>query len=408
MRADPNLITDKSMLYRFFRSEPAAAIVLLAAAVLAMLVANSPLGSAYDDLLHTDILGLSVQHWINDGLMAVFFLLVGLEIKEELLEGELATWRSRALPGLAAVGGMAVPALVFVLINRSDSLHLDGWAIPAATDIAFAIGVLAILGSRVPIAVRLLLVGIAIVDDLLAIVVIALFYSSGIALPWLAGAVGCMVVLFAMNKLGVHRVVPYLVVGLGLWLTIYNSGLHATLAGVILAFAIPASTTHEQHRSPLKTTEHTIDRWVNFGILPVFGFANAGIAFGGLTRQDVIGTLPAGIALGLFLGKQVGIFGAIWLLIRFRVATMPAQLTWAHLHAMSAICGIGFTMSLFIGGLAFANYPELMNATRVGVIGGSLISATVGVILMRRATVSAMEGTPVTAVHEVSGSNVAR
>jgi NhaA family Na+:H+ antiporter len=388
------------MLHRFFRSEPAAAIVLLAAAVLAMLVANSPLGSAYDDLLHTYVLGLSVQHWINDGLMAIFFLLVGLEIKQELLDGELASWRSRALPGLAAVGGMAVPAIVFALINRGDSLHLDGWAIPAATDIAFAIGVLAILGSRVPLAVRMLLVGIAIVDDLLAIVVIALFYSSGIATNWLAGAVACSIALFALNKAGVHRILPYLAIGVVLWYTVYQSGLHATLAGVVLAFAIPASTTHEQHRSPLKTTEHTIDRWVNFGILPIFGFANAGIAFSGLTREDVIGTLPAGIALGLFLGKQIGIFGSIWLLIRFKVAPKPIMLTWGHLYAMSVLCGIGFTMSLFIGGLAFANYPELMNATRVGVIGGSLISAAVGVLLMRRVTVVAERTEPVTTVHE--------
>lgn len=388
------------MLQRFFRSEPAAAIVLLAAAALAMLVANSPLGDTYDSVLHHHILGLSIEHWINDALMAVFFLLVGLEIKQELLDGELASWRSRALPGLAAVGGMVVPAIVFVLVNRGDTSHLDGWAIPSATDIAFAVGVLAILGSRVPIAIRMLLVGIAIVDDLLAIVVIALFYSSGIVASWLAAAVACIVVLFALNRAGVHRLLPYLAVGVVLWIAIYNSGLHATLAGVILAFAIPASTTEHQHRSPLKTTEHSIDRWVNFAILPIFGFANAGIAFAGLQRSDVIGTLPLGIGLGLFLGKQVGIFGSIWLLIRCGIARKPTQLTWGQLYAMSVLCGIGFTMSLFIGGLAFGESPELMNATRIGVIGGSLLSATAGVVLMRRATVTAEREEPVVPVHQ--------
>ena len=388
------------MLQRFLRSEPAAAVVLLASAVLAMLIANSPLGDGYHDLLHQYVFGLSIEHWINDGLMAIFFLLVGLEIKQELLEGELASWRSRALPGLAAVGGMAVPALIFVAVNRSDSLHLDGWAIPSATDIAFAVGVLAVLGSRVPIAVRMLLVGIAIVDDLLAIVVIAVFYSSGIESTWLAGATACVVALFALNRAGVHRLLPYLAVGVALWVTIYNSGLHATLAGVILAFAIPAASTEHQHRSPLKTTEHAIDRWVNFGILPIFGFANAGIAFAGLQRSDVIGTLPLGIVLGLFIGKQVGIFGSIWLLIRLGVAPKPTMLTWNHLYAMSVLCGIGFTMSLFIGGLAFGASPELMNATRIGVIGGSLLSATVGVVLMRRATIEAVREEAVVAVHQ--------
>lgn len=387
------------MLQRFFRSEPAAAVVLLAAAVLAMLVANSPLGSIYEDVLHHHIFGLSIEHWINDGLMAIFFLLVGLEIKQELLDGELASWRSRALPGLAAVGGMIVPAIIFVLVNRGDTLHFDGWAIPSATDIAFAVGVLAILGSRVPIAIRMLLVGIAIVDDLLAIVVIAVFYSSGIVATWFAAAVACIVVLFALNRAGVCRLPPYLAVGALLWIAIYNSGLHATLAGVILAFAIPAASTEHQHRSPLQTTEHAIDRWVNFGILPIFGFANAGIAFAGLQRSDLIGTLPLGIAFGLFFGKQIGIFGSIWLLIRCGVARKPALLTWGQLYAMSVLCGIGFTMSLFIGRLAFDGYPELMNATRIGVIGGSLLSATVGVILMRRATVAAERDEPVVPVH---------
>jgi NhaA family Na+:H+ antiporter len=374
------------MLLRFFRSEPAAAIVLLCSAVLAMLVANSPLGSRYDDVLHTYVLGITVQHWINDGLMALFFLLVGMEIKQELLDGQLASWRSRALPGLAAVGGMAVPALIFVAINWNAPDHLGGWAIPAATDIAFAIGVLAILGSRVPITVRLLLVGIAIIDDLLAIVVIAFFYTSDLSIPHLGAAAACLGLLAVLNRRHIYNLVPYMVVGLILWWTVYESGIHATLAGVALAFAIPAKSTDDLDRSPLKTTEHAIDRWVNFGILSLFGFANAGIVFAGLGREDVIGTLPMGIALGLFLGKQVGIFGTLWLIIRLGIAPRPAMISWFHLYAMSVLCGIGFTMSLFIGGLAYADTPALMDATKVGVIGGSVLSALVGTVLMRRAT----------------------
>lgn len=374
------------MIHRFFRSEPAAAIVLLASAILAMIVANTPLETPYNEFLHSYFLGISVQHWINDGLMAIFFLLVGLEIKQELLDGELDTWKTRALPGLAAIGGMAVPALIFVMVNRGDSSHLQGWAIPAATDIAFAIGVLSLLGSRVPFAARTLLVGIAIIDDLLAILVIALFYSSGIQMPYLALATVCIVVLFTLNRRGVHVIAPYILVGVVLWYAVYQSGLHATLAGVVLAFAIPASVTHEQHRSPLKTTEHALDKWVSFAILPIFGFANAGITFAGMTREDVFGSLPMGIALGLLIGKQVGIFSTIWLATRLRIATKPPSLTWNHIYAMSMICGIGFTMSLFIGGLAFADSPELMNSTRVGVIGGSVLSAMLGAVLMRRAT----------------------
>ena len=374
------------MLQRFFRSEPAAAAVLLASALLAVIIANSPLSDRYDSFLHRYFLGLSIHHWINDGLMAIFFLLVGLEIKQELLTGALSTWRRRALPGLAALGGMAMPALVLVAINRNDSVQLDGWAIPAATDIAFSIGVLSVLGSRVPIVLRMLLVGIAIVDDLLAILVIALFYSSGLEALWLAAAAFCAVLLIILNKMGVHRLLPYLAVGVLLWISVYNSGLHATLAGVVLALAIPASTPGRPHHSPLRVTEHAIDRWVTFGVLPLFGFANAGIAFSGLVRSDIIGTLPLGIALGLVVGKPIGIFGAIWLLVRTGITVKPSGLDWGHIFAMSLLCGIGFTMSLFIGGLAFAGSSELMNATRIGVIGGSVISAVAGSLILRRAT----------------------
>lgn len=374
------------MLLRFFRSEPAAAIVLLFAAILALIVANSPLGNAYEDILGTYVLGISVHHWINDGLMALFFLLVGMEIKQEVLDGALSTRRARILPGIAAIGGMAIPAIIFVLINMNSPEHLSGWAIPAATDIAFAMGVLAILGSKVPLAIRALLVGIAIIDDLLAIVVIALFYTSELQFSWLAAAGLAIIALVLLNRFSVYSVVPYIAIGLVLWYCVYESGVHATLAGVVLAFAIPAKSTSDLHRSPMQTTEHAIDKWVNFGILPLFGFANAGISFSGLGQSDIVGPLPMGIALGLFLGKQLGVFSAIWLTIRFGLSSKPAGITWAQLFAMAMLCGIGFTMSLFIGGLAFVDAPELMDQTKVGVIGGSLVSGLLGAFLMNRAS----------------------
>jgi NhaA family Na+:H+ antiporter len=372
------------MLLRFFRSEPAAAIVLLLAALSAMIVANTPLGTVYEDVLGTPILGLSVHHWINDALMAVFFLLVGMEIKQEILDGALSTRRARILPGIAAVGGMAIPAIIFVLINLKSPEHLSGWAIPAATDIAFAMGVLAVLGSRVPLAVRVLLVGIAIIDDLLAIVVIALFYTSDLKVTWLAAAALTIAVLVLLNRRSVYSLLPYLAAGVILWICVYQSGIHATLAGVVMAFAIPARSTSDLHRSPMQTTEHAIDKWVNFGVLPLFGFANAGISFAGMGQSDVIGPLPMGVALGLFLGKQLGVFGALWVAIRSGLASKPTGVSWSQLYAMAVLCGIGFTMSLFIGGLAFAESPELMNPVKVGVIGGSICSALTGAFLLKR------------------------
>src|SRR5690606_23976079 len=279
-----------------------------------------------------------------------------------------------------------LPAIIFVIINLSSPDHLSGWAIPAATDIAFAMGVLAILGSKVPLAIRALLVGIAVIDDLLAIVVIALFYTSELELGWLAAAGVTMVVLALLNRSSVYSIVPYIALGIVLWYCVYQSGIHATLAGVVLAFAIPAKSTSDLHRSPMKTTEHAIDKWVNFGILPLFGFANAGVSFAGLEASDVFGPLPLGIALGLFVGKQLGIFGAVWLTIRTGLTTKPDGITWAQLYAMAMLCGIGFTMSLFIGGLAFADASELMDQTKMGVIGGSIVSALLGAYLMNRAS----------------------
>ena len=373
------------MLLRFFRSEPAAALVLLFAAGMALVVANSPLSDDYHHLLESYILGLSIHHWINDALMAVFFLMVGLEIKRELTYGALARWRDRLLPGMAAFGGMAVPALIYVAFNRGNSALLDGWAIPTATDIAFTLGVLAILGKRVPAAIRVMVVGIAIIDDLLAILVIALFYSQGVEVAWLAAAAAITAGLFVLNRRGVMMLTPYVVLGVLLWLAVYNSGLHATLAGVIMAMAIPARHPQEAP-APLNVLEHRIVYPVNFAIVPIFGFANAGVSLSGLDGDAFIGTLPLGIAAGLFIGKQIGIFGTIWLLVRIGIANMPSRVTWRQLHAMSILCGIGFTMSLFIGGLAFTTTPGNMDATKIGVIMGSLLSAIVGTWLMKQST----------------------
>lgn len=378
--------TDNTMLLRFFRSEPAAAIVLLIAAGLALVIANSPFNDVYHHLLETYVAGISIHHWINDALMAMFFLMVGLEIKRELTMGALATWGDRILPGAAALGGMVAPALIFVAFNAQNGDILAGWAIPTATDIAFALGVLSILGSRVPAAIRVLVVGIAIIDDLLAILVIALFYSQGVKLVWLGMAAITIVGLVALNQRSVMRLAPYLILGAVLWIAVYNSGLHATLAGVIVALTIPARGRTDALPAPLNTLEHNIVYWVNFGIVPLFGFANAGVSLSGLGRDAFIGALPIGIMAGLFIGKQIGIFGTIWLLVRIGVARMPGRTTWPQLHAMAMLCGIGFTMSLFIGGLAYATSPEHTDATKIGVIGGSLLSALIGAWLMRRAT----------------------
>ena len=374
------------MLIRFFRSEPAAAIVLLVASVLAFMVANSPFDTAYHHVLDASFATLSVHAWINDALMAMFFLMVGLEIKREMVAGALSRWSDRILPGCAALGGMIVPALIFSMINRNTTAHLDGWAIPTATDIAFALGVLTLLGKRVPAAIRVLLVGIAIIDDLLAILVIAVFYSDGLSGAWLGVSAVFVVALAVLNRKSVLALWPYMLVGIGLWVAVFSSGLHATLAGVILAMFIPYRVDQPDQVAPLNVLEHRIVYWVNFGVLPLFGFANAGVAIGGIGGREMIGSLPLGIMLGLFVGKQLGVFGSIWLLVRVGIARMPARTTWSQIHAMSVLCGIGFTMSIFIAGLAFAGEPQYLDIAKIGVMTGSLISAAVGTVLMRRNT----------------------
>ena len=371
-----------SAVRRFFAGDAAGAIVLLAATIAALLVANSPLAPAYFATLHHAVGGMSVHHWIDDGAMALFFLLIGLEVKSEFVSGHLSTWGERILPGAAALAGMVVPACLYLLVNMGTPANLRGWAIPAATDIAFALGILALLGSRVPTSLKILLTAIAVIDDLLAILVIALFYTGQIALLPLLGAGVGIGVLVILNLAGVRSLVPYLLIGVGIWYGVLLSGVHATLAGVAVALTIPLRTGDGQ--PPLKRLEHALQPWSSFLIVPAFGFANAGIAFGGMVAADVIASLPVGIMLGLFLGKQIGIFATIRGLVTFRLAEAPRNASWTQVYGMAVLCGIGFTMSLFIGGLAFAGAPHAMDAVKVGVFAGSILSGVAGWLILRR------------------------
>ncbi len=365
---------------RFLRGEATGGIVLLIAAVLALIVANSRLGDAYFALLDAHVGALSVRHWIDDGLMTLFFLLVGLEVKRELIHGQLAAWDQRILPGAAAVAGMAVPALIYGAINAGTPA-MRGWAIPAATDIAFALGLVALLGRRVPASLKLLLTAIAVIDDLLAIVVIALFYTESIALAPLAAAAGGLAVLVALNRAGVRALWPWLTIGMGVWAAVLLSGVHATLAGVAVALTVPLRGGGAV--PPLERLEHGLQPWVMFAVLPLFGFANAGVSFAGMTAAQLVAPVPLGIVAGLFLGKQAGIFATVRLMVALRWASAPPGATPRQLWGMAALCGIGFTMSLFIGGLAFGEGPA-MDAVRLGVLGGSLLSGLCGWAILRR------------------------
>ncbi|MBZ9653333.1 Na+/H+ antiporter NhaA [Phyllobacterium lublinensis] len=365
----------------FMENEAAGGIILMVVAALALIIANSPLSDDYFGLLKTYVGGLSILHWINDALMAVFFLLVGLEIKREMISGQLSSWSRRALPGFAAVGGMVVPALIFLLFNEGDTIR--GWAIPSATDIAFSLGVLSLLGSRVPLSLKVFLTALAIIDDLGAVIIIALFYSEGLNIPALAGVAVVFGILVAMNYLGMVRLWAYLVLGIILWILVFKSGIHATIAGVLLALAIPMRGEKGQADSPLLQLEHAIQPWVGFLIVPIFGFANAGVSFRGLSLSSLADPVPLGVAAGLFLGKQVGVFAFAWLAIKMRLSERPVGASWLQIYAVAMLCGIGFTMSLFIGLLAYANSPVLQDETKVGVLLGSLLSAVVGALLLR-------------------------
>jgi NhaA family Na+:H+ antiporter len=374
-----------SVIRDFLDNSASGGIVLMVSAALALIVANSPLYGAYASTLHAYVGGLSVLHWINDGLMAVFFLMVGLEIKREVLDGQLSSWSRRILPGSAALGGMIGPAVIFLAFNMGPDGHPKGWAIPAATDIAFALGVLSLLGSRVPMSLKIFLTALAIIDDLGAVIIIALFYTSSINGLALAGAAGVVVALVAMNRFGVRKLWPFLVLGAVLWALVLQSGIHATLAGVILALTIPlrqSPTKPDDMGSPLHRLEHAIQPWVTFLIVPVFGFANAGVSFAGSSLASLAEPVPLGVALGLFLGKQLGVFGTAVLVIRAGWAELPMNANWRQLYGVSLLCGIGFTMSLFIGLLAFPDEPHLQDLLKIGVLLGSLLSATAGAVLL--------------------------
>jgi len=382
-----------SLIGEFLRLEAAGGIILVIAAVVALVWANTPAASAYFSLLDTPLavrvgalnIAKPLLLWINDGLMAIFFLLVGLEIKREVLQGELSSARQAALPGIAALGGMIVPALVYVVFNWGNAIALRGWAIPTATDIAFALGVLALLGNRVPASLKIFLLAVAIIDDLAAIIIIAMFYTAELSLLALALAFVGVAALVVLNTLAVTRIAPYILVGVFIWVCVLKSGVHATLAGVAVGLAMPLRIGDATGDAPLERLEHSIHPWVTYGILPIFAFANAGVSLAGIAPSTALGPLPLGIALGLFIGKQVGVLGVSWLAIRLKLASLPDQATWAHLYGVALLTGIGFTMSLFIGTLAFPD-PAFGASVRIGVLAGSVASALCAYAVLYRSS----------------------
>ncbi|MGF1761612.1 Na+/H+ antiporter NhaA [Photobacterium sagamiensis] len=381
----------------FLKKESTGGIILMLAALAAILFANSPLETYYQLFLSTAVevrigaleIAKPLLLWINDGLMAVFFFLIGLELKRELVEGELSDKRNIILPGIGAIGGMLVPAAIYVFLNWDDSVALQGWAIPAATDIAFALGILALLGNRVPNSLKVFLVSLAIFDDIGAILIIAFFYTAHISLDALLVVGCCIPVLFLFNKFGVLAKSPYILIGLIMWVAMLKSGIHATLAGVLLAMFIPLRPGDESNGSPLKELEHDLHYVVAFFVLPVFAFANAGISLSEVTVDKALHGVPLGIAAGLFFGKQIGIFGLCWLFIKLKVAQLPSGANWQSLYGTATLCGVGFTMSLFIGSLAFEETGvDLLFDERLGIIVGSLASGIVGYLLLRASLIS--------------------
>ena len=366
-------------------------------AALALVVANSPLASFYFGVLDLHVGDLSILHWINDALMALFFLLVGLEIKREFVDGQLETWPRRILPGIAAAGGMLAPALIYLALNWSDPLTLRGWAVPTATDIAFALGVMALLGSRVPVSLKIFLTAVAIIDDLGAVAIIAAFYTSDLSFTWLGMAALTLAVLALLNRAGVEWLTLYLVLGAVLWFFVLKSGVHATLSGVALALTIPlrrSPARPDDPTSPLHILEHRLSPWVAFVVLPMFGFANAGVSLSGITLSTLLSPVSLGAASGLFLGKQIGVFLSVWTAVKFDLADCPEDATWAQIYGVSLLCGIGFTMSLFIGLLAFSNSAPLEDNVKIGVLIGSILSAVVGAAILLAASREQPRGAP--------------
>lgn len=383
----------RSALRAFLDSEAAGGILLMIAAMLAMIIANSPIAENYFHLLHreagpelTSKLGpMTVHLWVNDALMAVFFLLVGLEIKRELVDGQLSNRTQRRLPALAAAAGMVVPAIIYLSIAGTAMPLGNGWAIPAATDIAFAMGVLALLGNRVPTSLKLFLITIAIVDDMGAVAIIAAFYTSSLNVAALVGVAILWATMLALGRMGMRVLWPYILLSIFLWYAVLLSGVHATIAGVLAAFAIPVGSPNDKIESPLHRLEHVLAKPVGLFIVPLFGFANAGVNFSGIGLSDILSPLPLGIATGLFLGKQLGIFGAVWLAAKSGFAARPAGASWLQIYGIALLCGIGFTMSLFIGGLAYVD-PALVDEAKLGTLLGSLLAAIAGFTVLRFAS----------------------
>ncbi|MEO0642024.1 MAG: Na+/H+ antiporter NhaA [Pseudomonadota bacterium] len=374
----------------FLKQESAGGIVLIASAVLALIIANSPLAPVYFGTLETKLnlsygafeINKPLLLWINDGLMAVFFFLIGLEVKREMLSGQLSSWDKASLPLMAAIGGMAVPALVFVAFNYNEPTNINGWAIPAATDIAFALGILSLLGPRVPVAMKALLLAIAVIDDIGAITVIALFYSGEIKTDMLIGAAVVYALLFAVNRMRISSGMPYVVLTVIMWVFVLKSGVHATLAGVAAGMMIPTQT--REGTNLLYEMEHSLHKWVAFLVIPIFGFANAGVSLIGISPAALFAPLPLGIALGLLIGKQIGIVGMAWIGVKAGFAKLPDGVGWRKIHGLSLLAAIGFTMSLFIGGLAFED-PAQVDAVKLGVLAGSLVAALVGYFAIKTA-----------------------
>ena len=373
----------------FFKLEAASGIVLLFAAIIALIISNSELSTLYFSTLEKYLfiginnfgLKLSVLHWINDALMAIFFFFVTLEIKREFLQGELSNIKQALLPIIAAVGGMVVPALIYVFINLGDGETLKGWAIPSATDIAFSLGVLSLLGSRVPLSLKVFLTALAIIDDLGAIVIIALFYSGDLSIKYLSLMLLAFIALLVINKFNIKKFLPYLIVGIFLWDFTHNSGIHATIAGVLLAMTIP-HRKKDKDFSLLIKVEHAISPYVAFGIMPIFAFANAGVSLEGLSFLSLLDKVPLGIVLGLFVGKQLGVFVFSYVSIKLKIAQMPSNTSWYNFYGVGVLTGIGFTMSLFVGNLAFAESMQYMDGVKIGVLTGSLLSTLFGYFLI--------------------------
>ena len=373
----------------FFKLEAASGLVLLISAILALIVSNSDLSKIYFETLNKYLfigvnnfgIKLSVLHWINDALMAIFFFFVTLEIKREFIEGELSNFKQAMLPIMGAIGGMVVPALVYIFINYGDTETLRGWAIPSATDIAFSLGVLSLLGSRVPISLKVFLTALAIIDDLGAIIIIAFFYTGDLKIHYLGLIVVAFILLLILNKFNVKNFILYLLIGIVMWDFTHQSGIHATIAGVLLATTIPHRKKPKEFSLLIKI-EHAISPYVAFGIMPLFAFANAGVSLEGLSLSSFMSKVPLGILLGLFLGKQFGVFIFSYLSIKFKLAQMPSKANWINFYGVGVLTGIGFTMSLFVGNLAFIDNMSYMDGVKIGVLGGSLLSTLFGYFLI--------------------------